>query len=669
MDILGIEGPIVVIVRNAAWLLAFSSVYLTLLGFFPYVIGSLLFRFVRLKFDALCPNCVEDFTLKRLWNKVETLSAELNPPLQCMDFLLIAMGYVTIILVIFGLDLLLSQIRSIRLLDGIQVVADPFRQLTIMVKVGVLLITRIFILPITLGSAIVTLVSYQVLDFTLDTWAQFLTQNCVSMYGICWIAGITFMLSMTVSVLQLREVLHPDIFAKLIKPQEAHHDLIASLIQESGLVHAKRMVVSLLVYALLLQMIIGTPLQLFNLFRHSYAHWITATTPAWQAGLLSSLHLFPTDFFQLKVWYWLPELQIPFELILGHITFLTVLDQKKDLVGRMQHRWMVWLSGRLGMTRFIIPVPMLKRRRQNRGLAAAGEGRRPSHHRTAAAPATAAAAEMAVEEVIEVGPPLVRPPPGWDVRGHGARWAWINETPSAIERNVAPRVIPSQWLWRTCLLIGISWCLSIVVALFLMVVPLQVGRSLSQLLCVPLAWQHDPLHFIVGLFVVKYALDTVEHTSTWVTVWEKLPTLRQQDVSPLWERNAFPSWTAIDDALTLLDATIVSATLVHVSIDAALLAGVFAVGGGVVSEAPTVAESDVTWISWLWLGLWLSSLVVRWCGSLLHEGCVHVYSTLRDQHYLIGRQLKNAVREVKIPPPTTTTTAAAAEAGPATATV
>eukprot|EP01033_Poteriospumella_lacustris_P007298 gene7298-5251_t len=486
MDILGIEGPIVVIVRNAAWLLAFSSVYLTLLGFFPYVIGSLLFRFVRLKFDALCPNCVEDFTLKRLWNKVETLSAELNPPLQCMDFLLIAMGYVTIILVIFGLDLLLSQIRSIRLLDGIQVVADPFRQLTIMVKVGVLLITRIFILPITLGSAIVTLVSYQVLDFTLDTWAQFLTQNCVSMYGICWIAGITFMLSMTVSVLQLREVLHPDIFAKLIKPQEAHHDLIASLIQESGLVHAKRMVVSLLVYALLLQMIIGTPLQLFNLFRHSYAHWITATTPAWQAGLLSSLHLFPTDFFQLKVWYWLPELQIPFELILGHITFLTVLDQKKDLVG----------------------------------------------------------------QVIEVGPPLVRPPPGWDVRGHGARWAWINETPSAIERNVAPRVIPSQWLWRTCLLIGISWCLSIVVALFLMVVPLQVGRSLSQLLCVPLAWQHDPLHFIVGLFVVKYALDTVEHTSTWVTVWEKLPTLRQQVPGRLWLRQLPPLQQAAGNAET-----------------------------------------------------------------------------------------------------------------------
>lgn len=633
------------------------------------------------------------------------------------------------------------------------------------------------------------------------------------------------------------------------------------------------MVVSLLVYALLLQMIIGTPLQLFNLFRHSYVHWITPSMPAWQAWLFSSMHLFPTDFFQLKVWYWLPELQIPFELLLGHITFLSVLDQKKDLVGRMQHRWMVWLSGRLGMTRFIIPVPMLKRRRRRSGGGAGGvageateeSGQRRRQHRTGGGGTTAmlrrarrlqrqqqqqpqrteaaaetpvaaaasvasaavaalpppppsttlpstgdqnshteaggaaatAAAELAVEEVIEVGPPLVRPPPGWDVRGHGARWAWINETPSAIERNVAPRVIPSHWLLRTCLLVGISWCLSIVIALFLMVVPLQIGRSLSQLIYVPVAWQHDPLHFIVGLFVVKHGLDMIDHTATWVTMWEKLPMLwpqvpstiwrrmgwlltkrmisywivgvvlyllaypassltrmqtswmamittavpnanasmdmedhdetserwwfmiRQslrwmaagwmildigllvvlrtglvriigrylggtalatwllhcqvalervsQDVSPLWERNAFPSWTAIDDVLTLLDTTIVSATLWHVIVDAALLMGVFvtamvvpemkSVGGSLASSwSSTVTMwwfpsmsmiTSKTWISWVWFGLWLSSLVVRWCGSLLHDGYVKMYGTLRDQHYLIGRRLKNAVREVR----------------------
>lgn len=32
-------------------------------------------------------------------------------------------------------------------------------------------------------------------------------------------AGITFMLFVTVSVLQLREVLHPDILGKIIRPQ------------------------------------------------------------------------------------------------------------------------------------------------------------------------------------------------------------------------------------------------------------------------------------------------------------------------------------------------------------------------------------------------------------------------------------------------------------------
>jgi E3 ubiquitin-protein ligase MARCH6 len=45
------------------------------------------------------------------------------------------------------------------------------------------------------------------------------------------VLGITFMLFVTVSVLQLREVLHPDIFAAVIRPQEPHPDLLGSLLQ------------------------------------------------------------------------------------------------------------------------------------------------------------------------------------------------------------------------------------------------------------------------------------------------------------------------------------------------------------------------------------------------------------------------------------------------------
>jgi hypothetical protein len=63
------------------------------------------------------------------------------------------------------------------------------------------------------------LIAEYLLEFQLESWAKFLAFNSVGAYGIAWVSGITFMLSMTISVLQLREVLHPDIFGKLIKPQ------------------------------------------------------------------------------------------------------------------------------------------------------------------------------------------------------------------------------------------------------------------------------------------------------------------------------------------------------------------------------------------------------------------------------------------------------------------
>lgn len=64
--------------------------------------------------------------------------------------------------------------------------------------------------------------------------------------------------------------------------------------------------------------------------------------------------------YAIKLWYVVPEIQLPLELLLGHITFLSVLDKHKDLIGRFQHLWLVMLSKHLGLTRFIIPLPMIK---------------------------------------------------------------------------------------------------------------------------------------------------------------------------------------------------------------------------------------------------------------------------------------------------------------------
>lgn len=116
--------------------------------------------------------------------------------------------------------------------------------------------------------------------------------------------------------------------------------------------HAKRIVVSFAVYTVLLHMLIGMPLQIFRCFAYPY--------PA--DSYLRLLHWFPSTFFHPQLWYYVPELQVPFELLLGHICFLSVLDQKKDIIGRMQHLWLVFIANRLGLTRFIIPLPIIGRR-------------------------------------------------------------------------------------------------------------------------------------------------------------------------------------------------------------------------------------------------------------------------------------------------------------------
>ncbi len=49
--------------------------------------------------------------------------------------------------------------------------------------------------------------------------------------------------------------------------------------------------------------------------------------------------------------------------------------------------------------------------------------------------------------------------------------------PSAAERNVAPRVIPADWLPRVVLLVLICWCIANALTLFLFLVPVPLGRA------------------------------------------------------------------------------------------------------------------------------------------------------------------------------------------------
>jgi hypothetical protein len=76
------------------------------------------------------------------------------------------------------------------------------------------------------------------------------------------------------------------------------------------------------------------------------------------------------------------------ELLITHISFLSLLlDKKKDLLGLYLYTWTLHACNYFGVSRYILPSPLVKKVDR----------------------ATGKSSET-------IGPPLRRPPPGWDVR-------------------------------------------------------------------------------------------------------------------------------------------------------------------------------------------------------------------------------------------------------------
>jgi len=149
-----------------------------------------------------------------------------------------------------------------------------------------------------------------------------------------WVAGITFMLLVTVSVLQLREVAHPGLLAQVIRPQEPQPDLLGNLLHESVTTHGKRMVLSLVIYAALLTVHVYLPIRF--LIRTGVANWLPIS--------------------QMKISYFIiPQLQIPLELLFFHICMLGMLEKNKNSIGEIQHYWLKFLCRQLGFVNSVLP--------------------------------------------------------------------------------------------------------------------------------------------------------------------------------------------------------------------------------------------------------------------------------------------------------------------------
>jgi len=195
-----------------------------------------------------------------------------------------------------------------------------------------------------------------------------------------------------------------------------------------------------------------------------------------------------------------------------HLSVLAFLERYKNRIGELQHTFLTRACAALGLTRYLLPLPKLQRP----GVAAAavaggGGGEGGSGVGATAGPG----ADNAIDDEhvndddaddddddALVGPPLQRPPPGWDDLAGGAqgRWAWGAEPLSALERSIAKRRRPATLApLRLALLFASSWIAVLAAVLACTAGPLAAGRLLLASLRLPPAALHDPLAFGAGV--------------------------------------------------------------------------------------------------------------------------------------------------------------------------
>lgn len=114
---------------------------------------------------------------------------------------------------------------------------EHYSLVTTILQTSLKIITFLFIkmafLPLFIGVILDVTTLSLFTNISLETRLHDIVHNVVVSIILHWVMGITFMLIVTVSVLQLREVMHPSILKDIIKPQEQNIDLLGNLLNES----------------------------------------------------------------------------------------------------------------------------------------------------------------------------------------------------------------------------------------------------------------------------------------------------------------------------------------------------------------------------------------------------------------------------------------------------
>lgn len=334
-DVLGFYGSLTILLRSTVFFFFFNLCYIWTFGYVPLRIGNLYYSYFGVAPSSLTviygrlPTVITSF-LSELFEH----SRKINHLIALEDMLVILLGYTSICAFIFSLSAISYFIQEKDF--GFPMVTPKLIKLSLSIvsiassilKVGALLFVRIFWLPVIIG-CMALFCCNTLFEFTQMDFITLIVENTIGFISIAWVSGISFMLVVTLSVLQLREVLHPDILARRIRPQEAHMDLLNALVNDGGLAHIRRIITSIIIYSSLLGIFLWLPTCILRII----------------CGKLD-----------IHVYFVSSNLQIPFEMAMIHFFFLGALEKHKDCIGKFQYRWLVYACHKLDLTSYVLPV-------------------------------------------------------------------------------------------------------------------------------------------------------------------------------------------------------------------------------------------------------------------------------------------------------------------------
>ena len=347
-ELLDLRGPMFTACRYACWVLIFNLCCMIVGIVAPATIGSFvlyicqpLLRVVEQGLTTLAGHPSMPPLIPLLVQRLIT-PTDPNTILRLDELLKCAVGFFFV-----GLLIVVANLCRYVLLKWSEFAAYASTEQALMLsltvvgalgevlKIGVMLGFRIICLPCVIG-ALVMLFCNNLFQAPLLEAAAWAGNNIIGAVAVLWGAGIAYMLFTTISILQLREILHPDLLARNIRPQESQSDLLSSLLMDPTLTQIKRLLASFGVYLCLSLVFIYLPIQLV-------------------VYLSSASGVLPL---RMYFCYFAVEAQVPFEVGFLHTIYLMMLERYKDLVGYALHYGLLWLTKALGVQRFLMPFSM-----------------------------------------------------------------------------------------------------------------------------------------------------------------------------------------------------------------------------------------------------------------------------------------------------------------------